>query len=251
MPKRGTPKPPAQPGTHANNGSGRPVVVGARATVNPADSGISPPNVPNGSGFGWSSLLSGFSGEPDEEDHEGWVERLFGNERSGATSPPQPGMLGLAQPPTVQNAQAKNKRQRRAPAGGVAAVRPGVAAAQQMLPAAPYPPQAVAGAQATMVRATRHKDLFPTSFFISRSLWPLSALPLRLSGSHALSAIAPCLRPRADGRVERESARGDDQPEERERMHFGRRAGEHDHGAQWLGAGRRHRRRRQHGAAAR
>ena len=170
MPKRGTPKPPAQPGTHANNGSGRPVVVGARATVNPADSGISPPNVPNGSGFGWSSLLSGFSGEPDEEDHEGWVERLFGNERSGATSPPQPGMLGLAQPPTVQNAQAKNKRQRRAPAGGVAAVRPGVAAAQQMLPAAPYPPQAVAGAQATMVRATRHKDLFPTSFFYSRSV---------------------------------------------------------------------------------
>ena len=67
-----------------------------------------------GSGDGWSSLLSGLPGVVDEEDHEGWVERLFGNERSGATSPPQPGLLGF--PPSANPSQSKNKRQRRAPA---------------------------------------------------------------------------------------------------------------------------------------
>ena len=65
-------------------------VVAARVVVPNGSDCLSSALSPTGSaptvgqGFGWSSLLSGLPGEPDDEDHEGWVERLFGNERQGA-----------------------------------------------------------------------------------------------------------------------------------------------------------------------
>mmetsp|Transcript_34005 Transcript_34005/g.89440 ORF Transcript_34005/g.89440 Transcript_34005/m.89440 type:complete len:293 (-) Transcript_34005:687-1565(-) len=77
-------------------GSTRRAVVAARVVVadgpdkfqqNDASQQLSPTN----GAPGWSSLLSGLPGEPDEEDHEGWVERLFGNEQQrmhGCISPP-------------------------------------------------------------------------------------------------------------------------------------------------------------------
>jgi len=49
---------------------------------------LSPSSTPCAAG--WSSLLSSLSGEPDDEDHERWLEGLFGSEQRtpGCISPP-------------------------------------------------------------------------------------------------------------------------------------------------------------------
>ena len=109
MPKRKT----ATDDSSSSSATGRRAVVAAR--VVPQAGGAAPQVSPQGPspsanpGFGWNSLLSGLPGEPDEEDHEGWVERLFGNERSGCTSPPNAGLLG-AEPPLPSPSKTKRGR---------------------------------------------------------------------------------------------------------------------------------------------
>ena len=75
---------------------------------------------------GWSSLLSGLPQEPDDDDdHEGWVERLFGNERErqGCTSPLHPSLLsGGSHPPSMPNGG--GARAPVGPVGGASRSRP-------------------------------------------------------------------------------------------------------------------------------
>ena len=116
-------------GAHLTDGGelSRRAVVAARVLVpnGPGDvlgTATSPtlPERGQGQSFGWSSLLSGLPGEPDEEDHEGWVERLFGNERSGCISPPNPSLLG---DPKLPSPVAIKKGHARPAVGAAQAVR--------------------------------------------------------------------------------------------------------------------------------
>jgi hypothetical protein len=165
MPKR------KQAADEAASSTSRRAVVAARVVVNPGGPGASPqqvtsPNGPEqrqGGGFGWSSLLSGLPGEPDEEDHEGWVERLFGNERSGCTSPPNAGLLGEAPSPS-KNKRVRGAGARRGGAPSVPGMMPASGAAQMrnanMPPGlAPMPTN-----QQTMVRLCRlHATFTPAA----------------------------------------------------------------------------------------
>ena len=81
----------------AENSTARRAVVAARVVV-PSNANPSPGSASgsgsNNNGFGWGSLLSGLPQEPNDEDHEEWVERLFGNEQRGCTSPLHNSLLG-------------------------------------------------------------------------------------------------------------------------------------------------------------
>ena len=125
MPKRKTPADPAQ---------SRRAVVAAR---------IVPAGGPNpsagGAGSNWGSLLSGLPQDPNDEDHEEWVERLFGNERQGSTSPlhssallggdPGMGVHQIQAPPSKGGPRSGNTGGRRR--GGAAAAPPAALNAQQ------------------------------------------------------------------------------------------------------------------------
>lgn len=133
MPKRGRGSgvPPADDSTMRRQ------VVAARVIM-PTGDGLSSAVSPTGSerqqgqGFGWGSLLSGLPGEPDDEDHEGWVERLFGNERSSCTSPPNAGMLDPNLPSPSKSKRSRPSGGRRA-AGNQQGMMPGQAPGGQQL----------------------------------------------------------------------------------------------------------------------
>ena len=149
--------------------SQRRAVVAAR--IVPASGSAEPGS--GSSGFGWSSLLSGLPGEVDEEDHEGWVERLFGNEGRNCTSPPGvPTLLAIeaALPsPVAKHGKSATRNSRgggrrsaaAASAAAASAAAPGVAptagSSSQLRPSVPPPSSSsfqASTSQAPMVSAT-------------------------------------------------------------------------------------------------
>ena len=137
MGKRGRAGGGGDPDPNQSDGMRR-AVVAARVVggANGTDQLLPPTGAGATQSFGWSSLLSGLPGEEVEEDqdHEGWVERLFGNERSGCTSPPNAGLLGDGKGSSPQKGKrGKNgaQRQRGGSGGGAASGSSSAAATRQ------------------------------------------------------------------------------------------------------------------------